>query len=111
LDITAPTLLPLAKPLELVPGIIGLTHAPRTQTRPDGHVMPTQFTSVQTPPTQAWPIAHGVTPQDSGWQAPATHTRPIGHEMPTHGRSTHVIMSTQTCVALQGVSVHLGGKH
>jgi hypothetical protein len=103
--------LPLEKSPKGLPFAIGLTQAPRTQTRPDGHVMPTQFTSVHAPATHACPIGHGVTPHDSGWHAPATHTRPMGHEMPTHGRSTHVIMPTQTWVALQGVSVHLGGKH
>jgi hypothetical protein len=35
----------------------------------------------------------------------------MGHEMPTHGRSTHIDMFTQTCDALQVASAHVGGKH
>jgi hypothetical protein len=107
-----PRLLPLAKPPNGAAFIIvGLTQAPRTHTRPDGQVTPRQPTSVHTPDTHAWPIAHGVTPQDSGWHAPATQVRPMGHETPTHGRSTQVVMATQTCEALQVLSAHVGGKH
>ncbi len=84
---------------------------PRMQTRPDAHETPRHETSVHAAATQACPMGHGVTPQDSGWHAPATHTRPIGHETPTHGRSTHVMFPTQTCALLQVVSVHVGGKH
>lgn len=56
-------------------------------------------------------MGHGVTPHDSGRQAPATQTVPIAHEMPTQGRSVHVVMATHTCVALHVAFGHVGGKH
>ena len=111
-DITdAPSVLPLEKSPNGLPIAIGLTQLPRTQTRPDGQVTPWQFTSVQTPETQAWPMGHGVVPQDSGLQAPATQTVPIAQEMPTHGRSVHVVIPTQTCIALHVAFGQVGGKH
>ena len=108
----APSVLPLPRPPNgaTPPGIIGLTHAPRTQVRPEVHVTPRQPTSTQAPDTQAWPIGHAVIPHDSGWQAPATQTRPVGQLTPTQVRSVHV-MPTQTCAAAQVESVHVGGKH
>jgi len=56
-------------------------------------------------------MGQGVVPQDSGLQAPPTQTVPIAQEMPTHGRSVHVVIPTQTCIALHVAFGQVGGKH